>query len=155
MAPCVLLLELPGTVGIASPSAYWPVRELASPAGARHFYSGVSMRSKIAVEVVFRAAPSSGAAPLGVQFYATGGRRYAIDFGDGETGVLTSPCVGAAPGSTCPPPGVYHTYRSAGSYTAILRPLAICGADAPCVPPSPLANAVITVSDGAPSTSER
>jgi PKD repeat protein len=107
--------------------------------------TGVSM--PIAEKIYFSAAPTSGQAPLGVQFYATGGHRYAIDFGDGETGLLTSPCdrAGTAGGSTCPPPGAYHTYRSGGSYTAELRWLTTSLPDASPNPPSPAARVTITV----------
>jgi parallel beta-helix repeat protein len=56
----------------------------------------------------FSASPSSGAAPLTVQFtdQSTGASIWAWDFGDGATSTLPSPA---------------HTYRSAASYNVTLR----------------------------------
>ena len=96
----------------------------------------------------FTASPKSGQAPLGVQFYATIGNQYSIDFGDGQTGSLTSPCMGTAnaPKGACPPPGAYHTYAGPGTYSATLRLLTSCPQKTAC--DLPVGTVTITVTDG-------
>jgi PKD repeat protein len=100
------------------------------------------------ISPTFSASPTSGRAPLGVQFYATIGNQYSIDFGDGQTGSLTSPCNGAAnaPKGACPPPGAYHTYAGPGTYSATLRLMTSCPQEASCN--LPVGTVTIAVTDG-------
>lgn len=98
---------------------------------------------RMSVSIYFSASPTHGQAPLGVQFYATIGNQYSIDFGDGQTGSLTSPCNGtpnahwpdAHAEGACPPPGAYHTYTTQGTYRATLR-LTNCRQEASCATPT-------------------
>jgi PKD repeat protein len=108
-------------------------------------YSSMCIRDS---SPTFAASPTSGQAPLGVQFYATIGNQYSIDFGDGQTGSLTSPCIGTgnAPKGACPPPGAYHTYTGPGTYSATLRLMTSCPQEESCNLPA--GTVTITVTDG-------
>ncbi|MDE1945241.1 MAG: hypothetical protein KGI03_03115, partial [Patescibacteria group bacterium] len=68
------------------------------------------------------ASPASGSSPLIVLFNAEGidynGQTYSVSFGDGEsTNTLRDYCA-AITASGC---SFYHTYKSSGTYTAILK----------------------------------
>lgn len=113
---------------------------------------GIAMCVNDTADISFSASPTSGYAPLGVQFYATIGNQYSIDFGDGQTGTLISPCgseksrppVGRSD-SVCPPPGAHHTYAIPGKYLATLRLVTSCPEGALCDKPAPVVVVTITV----------
>jgi hypothetical protein len=69
------------------------------------------------------ATPTSGAAPLGVTFRATGlplPMTYTINFGDGTSGALSQgSCFGSRSGVQCSG-STAHTYSNAGTYYATL-----------------------------------
>ncbi len=102
--------------------------------------------------IYFSASPEIGQAPLGVQFYATIGNQYSIDFGDGNTGFLRSPCDEAAAAhrpdgageGVCPPPGVYHTYAAPGRYRAILSLVTTCPQGPSCATPVGTVTIIVT-----------
>jgi hypothetical protein len=79
--------------------------------------SGAVMRTHDA-KASFSAYPTSGSAPLSVQFTITGGRgNYRLDFGDGQ---WVGPAI-CMEGPSCPPNyTVDHTYTRPGSFIAVL-----------------------------------
>jgi len=101
--------------------------------------------------IYFSASPKFGQAPLGVQFYATIGNQYSVDFGDGQIESLTSPCSGTANAhrpegradGACPPPGAYHIYAAPGTYLATLNLITKCPRGASCN--TPVGTVTITV----------
>ena len=78
---------------------------------------GAVMRANDA-KASFFACPTSGSAPLSVQFTITGARgNYRLDFGDGQ---WVGPAI-CMEGSSCPPNyTIDHTYTRTGSFIAVL-----------------------------------
>lgn len=90
---------------------------------------GPRTRAKIAnvcrgiISSPFTATPTSGAAPLQVQFTSPSScvQPYSIDFGDGQTsGQIVVPPCNADGSRPLQPKSTYHTYAAAGTYTASL-----------------------------------
>jgi hypothetical protein len=79
--------------------------------------SGAVMRVNDA-KASFFADPTSGGAPLSVQFTITGARgNYRLDFGDGQ---WVGPAI-CMEGPSCPPNyTIDHTYTRSGSFIAVL-----------------------------------
>jgi hypothetical protein len=79
--------------------------------------SGTMMQANDA-KASFFADPTSGSAPLSVEFTLTGARgNYRLDFGDGQW-VGLAICM---EGPSCPPDFTFdHTYTVPGSFIAVL-----------------------------------
>lgn len=85
-------------------------------------------------QVDLKADPSSGAAPLTVAFSAApkNSGQYIIQFGDGEmSGPIQSHCLSSNASPTEPLTtscdiSTSHTYKKAGTYTAVLEPYVSC-----------------------------
>jgi len=69
----------------------------------------------------FTASPTSGTAPLSVEFYTNATAAVSINFGDGQNGSLQRTTC-AAPNNLGTPCALeaFHTYQSAGTYTATM-----------------------------------
>lgn len=98
----------------------------------------------------FFAYPSSGLAPLTVNFVAgvdnSSLTNYRVDFGDGQSSALQNNCPGGAIGA-CGQPSVQHVYAQVGTYAARLLQISTCAIDTTCWIPV-LGASSVTISVG-------
>src|SRR3989344_3539660 len=107
----------------------------------------------------FSASPTYGSAPLSVTFTITAeAGEYTVEFGDGQSTAVTMPAVQCFRAPCNTQTTKYHTYTSAGTYTARLmyQPPFYCppGAMCPQMMPAPkqVGTVTVTVKDGTTAT---
>ena len=129
--------------------------EHASPPSGCYWRSGTTCTQDTLVcsggNSALSAAPTSGAAPLAVQFFATGNfAEYSIDFGDGQTasgGIQDTNCAVAG---RC---AASHTYTANGTYTAKLTVSSAGACDSGyCAKSQVVGTVTITVGGGGTSS---
>ena len=123
-----------------------------------------SLPCKGADTTTFSASPTSGPAPLSVEFSAKSiSPSYRIYFGDGQKYMFTAndtpECVAPPPGSTYDPDycttwRTSHTYTAAGTYTATLSYQPTCTApqDAVCMLAPEEVRGTVTITVTSPAT---
>jgi len=144
------------THAYGSAGTYQPTFTVSNDAGNAQASASVSVGDDPVSSQTFSATPTSGNAPLNVNFSypynsSTKGGQYTVNFGDGTSGQMNAyltaaPC--ALGSDNCPQGGSWnanHTYASAGTYTAKLYPNAgSCGPTQNCIQ-VPLSSVTITV----------
>jgi peptidoglycan hydrolase-like protein with peptidoglycan-binding domain len=93
----------------------------------------ISQNCGTQISTNFSATPTSGSAPLSVDFAATGlkgGGQYIIDYGDGaNSGAISAinVCMGTTSNPAgCPRARATHVYNATGTYIATLQPYIGC-----------------------------